>query len=174
MMDIECFKNKNNCKCDVTDPILKGVVCRGKDGCKYKSDCAYAKENQDKIMDEIPCEDAQETGSWVICNPPVTDTDEDWIFDCSENGQMKESEKVLKKHGFWIADMAEDEYDDIRENFTPFRLGHLNFILCNNRKFFRKFVFATALAQEMNLLKKKDRILLFQGILYNKINGEKY
>lgn len=160
-----------DCKCD---DEIKGIFCQYKGGCRFEKDCQYAEEHFDKIMEEIPHEDAAETGSRYICKPAPTDTDEDWIIDCSKPGQMTDAHEVLKKHGFYIADMKEDEYDDIRENFTPYRLGNLNLILCNNRAFYRKFLFATELAAEMNLLQKKDRILLFQGILYHKINGEEY
>lgn len=72
-----------DCKCD---DKIKGVFCQYKGGCRFEKDCQYAEEHFDKIMEEIPHEEAA----------------------------------------------------------------------------------------EMNLLQKKDRILLFQGILYNKINGEEY
>lgn len=169
---MEILKDRETCTCDAGD--YRGLTCHYKNGCKYDADCQYAEENQDSIINEIPCNGAEETGSRVICKPPVMDTDEDWIFDCSKEGQMVAAEAVLKKHGFWMADMSQEDYGDIRENFTPYRLGHLNFILCNNRAFYKKFVFATYLAARLNLLKKEDRIVLFQGVLYGKIDGEEY
>lgn len=102
------------------------------------------------------------------------DTDEDWIFDCSKPGQMDAAKKALEGYGFYMLGIAEDKYGDIRENFTSYRLGDLNFILCNKSAFYRRFVLSTHLATELNLLKKEDRILLFQAILYGKIHGEEY
>lgn len=160
-----------DCKCNEE---YKGVYCHFKDGCKWESDIKKLEDTLDEIFKNIPCEDCQETGSKYICNPPVLNTDEDWIFDCSAEGQMEAADKFLKIHDFFMCDMAEDEYDDIRANFTPYRLGYMNFILCNNKSFYKKFVFATELAADMNLLDKDNRIRLFQAILYNKINGEEY
>lgn len=87
---------------------------------------------------------------------------------------MDAAKKALEGYGFYMLGIAEDKYGDIRENFTSYRLGDLNFILCNKSAFYRRFVLSTHLATELNLLKKEDRILLFQAILYGKIHGEEY
>ncbi len=150
-----------------------GYICHYQSGCLYESDKKMIQANIEKIFDEIPA-DCQETGSRYICNPPVLNTDEDWIFNCSGPGQMEETVKILEGYGFYILDMNDGDYDDIRENFTSYRLGDLNFILCNNETFYKKFVLATQVAAELNLLKKADRILLFQAMLYGKIHGEEY
>ncbi|AEP08930.1 hypothetical protein [Micavibrio aeruginosavorus] len=138
----------------------------------FEQDKAMLAEKLEEIFEQIPCNDFYETGSKFICNPPVLDTDEDYVFDCSEVGQADAAGEFLSGYGFYVLDMADDEYDDIRENFTSYRLGDLNFIICNNKLFYKKFVLATQLSAELNLLKKEDRILLFQAILYGKIHGE--
>lgn len=165
-------KSLESCECD--SEYYRGVFCHYKDGCKYEKDCKWIEENFENVIDSIPCNDAVETGSRYICDPPVMDTDEDWILDCSGEGQMKKAERALKSYGFFVKAMADDNYDDISENFTSYNLGHINFILCNNRPFFQKFVLATELAKDLNLVKKDDRIKLFQGVLYGKVYGEEY
>lgn len=164
---------QNDCTCDC-ETSWKGIVCQYRNGCRYQSDCDYVIDNFDNIFSDVPHERSSETGSRYICEPPVMDTDEDWVLDCSKPGQMTQADEVLKKHGFFISDLKDDDYDDINENFTAYRLGHLNIVLCNSAKFYNLFVFATELAASMNILEKGNRIKLFQGILYNKIDGEEF
>lgn len=152
----------------------KGVYCHYKSGCKYDDDCKYAEDNFDEIINSVPCITSRKTGSRYICTPPVTNTDDDWIFNCSGKGQMKDAHVALKKHGFYIAGMREGGYYQIHENFTPYRLGHLNFILCNSQVFYNRFELATETAAALNLLKKADRITLFQAILYGNVDGKQY
>lgn len=130
-------------------------------------------EDLDRYLQDVPCKDSHETGSRFICNPPVMDTDEDWILDCSEGKKFDEAADYLRDNGFSQKDMREDDYDDICENFSSFRKGYINFILCNKREFYNKFVLATLISKELNLLKKFDRITLFQAILYGIHDGEK-
>jgi len=47
------------------------------------------------------------------------------------------------------------------------RKGEINLIITTSKDFFDKFVKATEMAKEQNLLLKDERITLFQKILYN-------
>lgn len=58
------------------------------------------------------------------------------------------------------------KYSSPRNVFTSYRLGELNVIATDKPKFYDDFLLATRLAKRFNLLDKKDRVALFQAILY--------
>lgn len=103
------------------------------------------------------------TGSNYICNPPVENTDIDtvvlikngWIFPALEAGYSFEESEI--------------EYDSMGE-FTSIRRGNENLIITTDKKFYKKFVYATQIARLLNLREKGERVKLFQAILYNNWN----
>ena len=104
----------------------------------------------------------EQTGSRVICNPPPADTDEDWIV-------LAESEKLYswlisqgwEMEGDYVFSETVDEGD-----FRSFRKEEINLIVTSKRDFYNAFSLATKVARRLNLLEKKDRVVLFQAILY--------
>lgn len=94
------------------------------------------------------------TGSRVICDPPVMDTDIDYVI-C---GPVD-----LEKHGFRYTN-DNDEYEDT--DFETYRNGDLNVIKVDNGSSFAAWEWATRAAKSMNLTDKGDRISFFQGCLY--------
>lgn len=112
------------------------------------------------------------TGSRYICEPPVMNTDLDVVFLVDEN--REKAYDILRKHKVHKVDFSEDEYDGIDENFSAFRLHDLNIIICRSYKFYERFKIATEIAKSFNLLKKEDRIVLFQAIIYQKYSGEEF
>jgi hypothetical protein len=107
--------------------------------------------------------DIKAVGSRVTCNPPPTDTDEDWLIysvdivtfigDCIEQGFIDEG---------YYAD----------SDFISLRKGSINLIVTNIKKFYDKFVLATHVCKTLNVLDKHDRIVVFQAILYDKEYGK--
>ena len=83
------------------------------------------------------------TGSAYICDPPVTNTDKDFVV-LAKPGY----EQFLSDKGFTYS-MSEQEYDSLGE-FTSWRKGSTNLIV----------------TPALNLRSKYDRIALFQCILY--------
>lgn len=113
------------------------------------------------------------TGSKVICNPPPVGTDTDYVVCTYDLVKFAQVNDFLKKLGFTIDGEDEEfaEYGELNGQFVSFRKDNLNFIVTNSCVFFRKFFNATEIAKAQNLLKKADRIRLFQAILYDrKIN----
>lgn len=107
-----------------------------------------------------------ETGSNYICNPPITDTDIDYII-FSDN---KDLLSWLEEQGFYPHN---DDYPlEIDGLFISLKKENLNLIITDQFDFYLKFVNATKLAKKLNLLKKEDRILLFQFVLYNALPKE--
>lgn len=106
------------------------------------------------ILDKHP------TGSRYICDPPVSDTDEDTIVLVASLERAIEEAQESE----WTSDTSYPGDD-----FISLRNGHRNFIVTEKKEFYDKFVFATNLAKKLNLLKKEDRVTLFQALLYKNL-----
>jgi hypothetical protein len=107
-----------------------------------------------------------QTGSSVICSPPVLDTDIDFVICTTSYGKLY---NFLKDHEFQRSCVEEEEYDLESEEFECYRKGNINFIVTEDYEWYKKWVFATKVAKKLNLLKKEDRITLFKAILYSEI-----
>ena len=104
-----------------------------------------------------------QTGSSVICSPPVLDTDIDFVI-CAEN--IVEFDKFITASGFIESSQDEEEYDIQGEGFSCYRKDNINLIITTNYKWYLQWVVATNLAKKLNLLKKEDRVTLFKFVLY--------
>lgn len=107
-----------------------------------------------------------QTGSSVICNPPVLDTDVDFVISTTEETKLH---KFLISKGFEQSCEDEEEYDMTSEGFTCYRKSNVNLIVTTNYNWYLKWVEATKLAKKLNLLQKEQRITLFKYILYGEI-----
>lgn len=105
-----------------------------------------------------------QTGSSVICNPPVTDTDIDYVIYTNEEIKL---DTFLKCEGFTKSCAEEEEYDLENEGFSCYRLNNINLIITTNREWYNKWVLATKVAKNLNLKVKADRVMLFKAILYD-------
>jgi hypothetical protein len=99
------------------------------------------------------------TGSRVICNPPVLDTDEDHVILVRDLHYFTE---VATLEG-WEASQ-DDEYDIDDEDFISFRQGNVNLIVVSSSVLFQQWKLATAMATKFNLLDKQDRRDLFSVV----------
>lgn len=108
------------------------------------------------------------TGSRAICNPAPTDTDEDYIVLVADIHEFLDW--ADKKTTF---ETNTEEYDaDKRQlNFISFKRSEdrVNLIVTDLIGFYDKFVKATEIAKERNLLIKAERVKLFQEILYGNV-----
>lgn len=115
------------------------------------------------------------TGSRYICNPAPMDTDEDWLI-LVHPDKFEDILSHICVSGYELGGSdifaAEDTYVTEWEGFQSWKKGEINLIITTSKDFFDKFVKATEIAKEQNLLLKDDRIMLFQKILYN--NNPKY
>lgn len=105
-----------------------------------------------------------QTGSSVICNPPVTDTDIDYVIYTNEEDKL---DTFLKSKGYTKSCAEEEEYDLDNEGFSCYRLNNINLIITTNRKWYLKWVLATKVARKLNLKVKADRVMLFKAFLYD-------
>ena len=103
------------------------------------------------------------TGSRVICDPAPTNTDEDYV--CFQPAYEK---AIVNLEGLGFKSEGNPEFytGNDRGNFRSLRKGNVNLILTDQCEFYQLFCSATELARRFNLLKKADRIALFQVVLY--------
>jgi hypothetical protein len=116
--------------------------------------------------------DQRTVGSRVTCQPPPTSTDID-VLVLVPRGPVHR----IMQLGGWVKDGTKFEavnyvkkQDGYPNYFTSYRKGDVNIIVTRHERFYNLFSLATDLAQRLNLLKKPDRIALFQAVLY----GSKY
>lgn len=105
------------------------------------------------------------TGSSVICNPPILDTDKDFII-CSKDPTILID--YLVDNDFEIS-MNEGYEFDPDSGITCLRRLAVNLVITRDYAFYLKFVEATKLAKKLNLLEKTQRIALFQYVLYGNL-----
>lgn len=99
------------------------------------------------------------TGSRVICNPPVLDTDDDWLVWVPENLQDF-AMRTLEEMGATHSDEQESYPDGI-----CYRCGDVNPILIWDYDVFYRWVAATHYAAKLNLRDKAERTALFAAIV---------
>ena len=115
---------------------------------------------------------AHPTGSNYICDPPVNDTDIDWVILIKYNPTLfGELEQLGWK---WCgadpeAGAGGNPYENSGEtdthyarSFTAYRRGQYNLIFVESESEFDRWVKATEEARKLNLTNKADRIELFQ------------
>jgi hypothetical protein len=105
--------------------------------------------------------DVTPVGSRVTCSPRPMATDIDYLV----LGNVRKSKKHLIAAGFHPEYRSKYNYNSI---FYSLRYGNVNVIVTSSKRFQRKFLLATSIAKELNLLEKYHRVTLFQAILYDK------
>lgn len=99
-----------------------------------------------------------QTGSSYTCNPPVTDTDIDFVI---------YSQDWDKLHDWCEKNAFKTNFEDYElEEFRSYKRGIINLIVTNDATFYRRFVKATELAKQLNLLDKQQRIDIFDFVMY--------
>lgn len=101
------------------------------------------------------------TGSRYICDPPVLNTDQDWIV--YVNAMVNFAERL----GKIVPGFEEGESCSECPDFVSIRLpGNINLIATDKHWFYKKYVLATEVSRRLNLQSKVDRILLFDSVIF--------
>jgi hypothetical protein len=106
-------------------------------------------------------------GSRVTCDPPPTDTDEDYLVLVKDR---QTAVAGLKAIGFEYSSTPEqvEKYEQMNISaqwkFTSLWFGDINYIVTDSQFFFERFLTATHVCKTLNLLKKEDRIMVFEAI----------
>jgi hypothetical protein len=105
------------------------------------------------------------TGSSAICNPPVTDTDIDFIVYTENISNLDQCLGAMDVK----ASCSDGEEYELGMDFWCYRKNEVNLIVTSRLDFYHRFVSATKLAKRLNLLNKEDRIILFKYFLYGEL-----
>ncbi len=95
------------------------------------------------------------TGSSVICDPPVLDTDIDLVIYVANR---KQAAFDLKMFGF---NKSGEGYEVGHGKFDAYRRDKLNLIVTDVRADFYAWYFATIEATKLNITDKQDRVAFF-------------
>jgi hypothetical protein len=105
---------------------------------------------------------AHQTGSNFTCDPPVTNTDVDFVVYYGNDIVLRR----IESEGFLCTTNSKEYGAQLGSSFKTYRKGVVNLICTDNVDFYFAFVGATRVCKELNLLNKKDRVTVFQAILY--------
>jgi hypothetical protein len=120
------------------------------------------------------------TGSRVICNPIPLNTDDDYLL-LIATGNQETIQQLLTIDGYikggslgaqWRKPLEENpDYSMRRLDGTTFRSwkkGEINIILTCDKNYFENFYCATLIAKRLNLLRKEERVELFEAICFDR------
>lgn len=114
------------------------------------------------------CDEWWPVGSSITCDPPVRDTDFDFLC-LSSNREGFLAYAAAEGFQEDIPSEAGSSYLGSNSPFVSMRRGNINLIVTDSPPFAEKFMLATRLARRLNLLRKEDRVALFQAILYGRV-----
>ena len=103
------------------------------------------------------------TGSRVICNPPIMNTDIDYVVLIKNTEQFV---KDLEDIGFSCIKEDISGYNIKEGLFVSLRKDQINLIITETESFYNKFLAFTNEARSRNLTKKSDRVVLCKSFLY--------
>jgi hypothetical protein len=105
-------------------------------------------------------------GSRRTCVPAPLSTDDDYLA-YAHGKRYNNAVDTLINLGYEHngGDYSNSVLDDSSE-FVSFKRGEHNIILTDELEFYDRFMAATSVAKRLNLLKKEDRVALFQAVLY--------
>lgn len=104
-----------------------------------------------------------QVGSRATCNPPPTDTDEDYLV------LVKDAHDAVKNLTALGFEFDNEKYKGLGPlGFVSLRFGDLNYIVTQDKDFFDGFLSASYLAKRFNLTRKEDRIALFDAVMCRK------
>ena len=106
-------------------------------------------------------------GSRVTCNPPPVDTDLDLLVLVDEDS-LTDAFAMLRLLDFnHDGSEISDKLDFVPDSaFASYSRGEVNVIITSDEDVHRRFLAASSVAKRLNLLRKEDRVALFQAVLY--------
>lgn len=109
-------------------------------------------------------------GSRITCDPPPTDTDEDWLV--FVRGDKDLSHLVDFLHSQEWEWEGSEHYQSVAGNFMSWRKGDANLIVTKNEGFWKLHRIATEVCKHHNVMEKTRRIRIFQAILYGNFGDD--
>jgi hypothetical protein len=97
-----------------------------------------------------------QTGSSFTCDPPVLDTDFDWI--CNLTGKKGSPDMTWRMEDILIAAGHEtSENQEHYPDYVSYRKDNINIIVVYDEWMYRNWIKATTICKRLNLLEKEDR-----------------
>ena len=96
------------------------------------------------------------TGSAYICEPPVQDTDTDYLILCKPDARLKLVEELISKG--YLLNSYQSEGQFVNMKLTEQRI---DLILIEDENYYNSFVYATEVAKFLNVEQKDARVSLF-------------
>lgn len=115
-------------------------------------------------------------GSRVTCNPPVINTDQDFLVFVN-NHEMEAALAQLGQLDYCLdGSVVEDTMGVLLGKFHSFsnEENNVNIIMTGDMEFYNLFLQATVLCKYLNLLMKEERVAVFQTILYGVAPAPEY
>lgn len=104
------------------------------------------------------CQEVAPTGSSYICNPPVLNTDIDFVILSADWDKL---------HDWCEQNAFKTNFEDYAiEEFRSYKRGPINLIVTDDPTWYKRFAKATNLAKQLNLLDKQQRVDLFDFVMY--------
>jgi len=128
-------------------------------------DDPIAKEFPFRVLNDF-ANQSEPCGSRITCNPPVLNTDADYLV--LVNSLVKFVEVALL-NGWEIGGSFEDEGKPDVMHFVSLKRDSDNLIVSRSPEFYRRFHAATIIATELNILDKPKRVRVFQAVLYGNV-----
>jgi hypothetical protein len=115
------------------------------------------------------------TGSRYNCNPPIMNTDEDFLVWFQTNDHVTLF-KFLIEIGYVRSSSENDSLSKFSSGeFTSWRRGDTNLIITGNQKFFNLHKLSGQVCKKLNLMNKPDRIMVYHAIMYGEYDeGREY
>jgi hypothetical protein len=120
----------------------------------------------DEIAESLDALKFARVGSTVTCDPPPSNTDIDYLILVK-----RRDASAVASLGFDL-DQGGEHYEPSEGNFNSWRSGNVNLIVTDSEWFYNGFILATNVAKALNLMCKRDRVTLFQAILYRNFSEE--
>jgi hypothetical protein len=117
-------------------------------------------ELADQAAEWEPC------GSRITCNPPVMNTDADYLV---RTGNLIRFVETALSSGWENGGSFMDEGKPDVMHFVSLRKDDANLIVTRSPEFYRRFHAATVIATELNILDKPKRVRVFQAVLYGNV-----
>ena len=113
------------------------------------------------VLKVVPC------GSKFVCDPPVMTTDEDYlVFAVNKIHAELEALGYASDSDNTQPSSRPTVEDDVDWRFESWRRGSINLIVTTAEEFAKKHEAATRVCKKLNLLDKRDRIMIYQAVLY--------